>query len=99
MAKKNNKRKKRILNLALVLTFTTIVLGSATYAWFIGMRTVNVNPFEVEIAATEDLQLSLDGTTWSDTVTINSTNYQDAYDGNTNNWGGRGQISGLPQII
>ena len=74
MARRNNK-KKRVLNLAIVFTFSAIVLGSATYAWFIGMRTVNVNPFEVEIAATESLQLSLDGKTWSDTVSINSTNY------------------------
>ena len=91
MARRNNK-KKRVLNLAIVFTFSAIVLGSATYAWFIGMRTVNVNPFEVEIAATESLQLSLDGKTWSDTVSINSTNYSTVYDGNTNSWGGRGLI-------
>ena len=68
MARKENRKKKRILHLALIFTFTAIVFGTATYAWFIGMRTVNVNPFEVQIAATEDLQLSLDGVTWADTV-------------------------------
>lgn len=108
MARKENKRKKRILNLAIIFTFTAIVFGSATYAWFIGMRTVNVNPFEVEIAATEDLQLSLDGIHWSDTVSINKDNYMNPntsdptknnrtdesnkYPTNTNNWAGRGLI-------
>ncbi len=106
MARKENKRKKRILNLAIIFTFTAIVFGSATYAWFIGMRTVNVNPFEVEIAATEDLQLSLDGINWSDTVSINKDNYKNpnaanasendrehgSYRSNTNNWAGRGLI-------
>ena len=95
--KKNNKRKKRILNLALVLTFMAIVFGSATYAWFIGMRTVNVNPFEVEIATTRGLELSLDGVHWAETVSINKDNYSnpgvaDTYLSNTNNWAGRGLI-------
>ena len=105
MARKDNKRKKRILNLAIIFTFTAIVFGSATYAWFIGMRTVNVNPFEVEIAATKSLELSLDGVHWSDTVSINKDNFSDpgtsgTYaaksaqnpNGNTNNWAGRGLI-------
>ena len=97
MARKENKRKKRILNLAIIFTFTAIVFGSATYAWFIGMRTVNVNPFEVEIAATKSLELSLDGVHWSDTVTINKENHSDpgtpgTYLNNTNNWSGRGLI-------
>ena len=97
MARKENKKKKRVLHLAVIFTFTAIVFGTATYAWFIGMRTVNVNPFEVEIAATESLQLSLNGVDWSDTVSINSSNYSDPdgegkYASNTNTWGGRGLI-------
>ena len=76
MARKERNKKKRVLHLAVIFTFTAIVFGTATYAWFIGMRTVNVNPFEVQIAATEDLQLSLDGVNWSDTVSINSSNYK-----------------------
>ena len=108
MKRKNSNKKKRILRLAIVFTFMAIVLGTATYAWFIGMRTVNVSPFEVRIAATEDLQLSLDGVNWSDTVAINSTNFRNPaaesaadntlaaqgnpYPTNTNTWGGRGLI-------
>ncbi len=103
-----NKKKKRILHLALIFTFTAIVFGTATYAWFIGMRTVNVTPFEVQIASTDSLQLSLDGVNWSDTVAINGSNFRNPaaanagentldaegnpYSTNTNTWGGRGLI-------
>lgn len=108
MARKERNKKKRVLHLAVIFTFTAIVFGTATYAWFIGMRTVNVNPFEVQIAATESLQLSLDGVTWADTVSINSSNFRNPaaanasentlgaegnpYSTNTNTWGGRGLI-------
>ncbi len=100
MARKEKNKKKRVLHLAVIFTFTAIVFGTATYAWFIGMRTVNVTPFDVEIAATESLLLSLDGKTWDTTVAINSTNFADpgtsgtytVAKGNTNNWGGRGLI-------
>ena len=107
-SKDKNRKKRKILHLAIVFTFTAIVFGTATYAWFIGMRTVNVTPFEVQIAATEDLSLSLDGVNWADVVTINSTNYKNPaaasaqdntleatgnpYSTNTNTWGGRGLI-------
>ena len=108
MARREKNKKKRVLHLAVIFTFTAIVFGTATYAWFIGMRTVNVNPFEVQIAATESLQLSLDGVTWADTVSINSSNFRNPnatnkdentldasgnpYPKNTNTWGGRGLI-------
>ena len=61
MAKRSKKQKKRVRNLALVCTLTTIVLVASTFAWFIGMRTVNVNSFDVTIAAVDGLSLSLDG--------------------------------------
>ena len=82
--KKNNRRKK---NLVLLCAFTAIILTVSTYAWFIGMRTVNVAAFEVNIASTKSLLLSIDGENWTDTLTINGGNYKDeAYEGNTNSW-------------
>ena len=82
--KKNNRRKK---NLVLLCAFTAIILTVSTYAWFIGMRTVNVAAFEVNIASTKSLLLSIDGENWTDTLTINGDNYNTAaYTGNTNSW-------------
>ena len=72
-----------------------ILLTVATYAWFIGMKTVNVSSFDVEIAAIDSLLLSLDGKTWEDEVSINKSNYKlegTEYTNNTNSWGGTGLI-------
>jgi len=97
---KNKKHARRVKRLALICTMCTIILVVSTYAWFIGMRTVAVNPFEVEIAATKGLYLSLNGNDWYETVNINATNYNDTsvvYANNTNTWGGTkdGKIVGL----
>jgi len=90
---KSKRNSKRIKKLAFICTFTTILLGVSTYAWFIGMRTVNVSSFDVEIAATDSLSLSLDGKTWSDTISISSSTFSpEDYASNTNSWGGRGLI-------
>ena len=98
MKKQNKKHSRRVRNMLLSLVLTGILLGTATYAWFIGMRTVNVSSFDVEIATTEDLKLSLNGKDWSDTVTISGDDtspfYYDtvSYTNNTNWWAGRGLV-------
>ncbi|MFA7689384.1 MAG: hypothetical protein WCX96_04795, partial [Bacilli bacterium] len=93
MPKQNKRRAKRIRNLVAVSALTAVVLGVSTFAWFVGMRTVNVSSFDVEIAVTESLLLSLDGKTWNTTVHI-SEDTLDAvsYTGHTNSWGGDGLI-------
>ena len=63
--KNNSKKTRKIRKLIITCTLSAIVLIVSTYTWFIGMRTVHVNPFEIEIAATEGLYLSLDGATWA----------------------------------
>ncbi|MGE5456033.1 MAG: immunoglobulin-like domain-containing protein [Ignavibacteriales bacterium] len=93
MIKGNKKLTSRVRNLVVVCTLAAIVLSASTYAWFIGMRTVNVSSFDVEIAATDSLLLSIDGETWDTTVAINKDNYSiGSYDGNTNSWGDPGLI-------
>ncbi|MDD2495886.1 MAG: hypothetical protein PHE29_11920 [Tissierellia bacterium] len=88
--------KNRVKNLVIALSLTAIILSVSTYAWFVGMRTVSVTNFDVTIAGTEDLQLSLNGATWKDTVAINAENFDDdtstVYEGNTNWWSGGGLI-------
>ena len=95
MAKKSKKRTKHIKNLVTICTLSSIVFIVATYAWFIGMRTVNVSSFDVTIATTDSLLLSLDGKKWDTTVTINSENFNDTsvvYEGNANSWSKGGLI-------
>jgi hypothetical protein len=92
MQKQNVRRKKRVRNLVAICSLTAIILSVSTYAWFIGMRTVNVTSFDVQIKSTESLALSIDGVHWDQTVSINSTNAATAFAGNTNSWGGAGLI-------
>jgi hypothetical protein len=95
MAKVNRTHMKRIRNLVALCTIIAVTLSVSTYAWFVGMRTVNVASFDVEIKTTDSLQLSLDGTTWSESVTLSPdrANATDPlgtpasyYAGSTNNW-------------
>jgi hypothetical protein len=57
------------------------------------MRTVNVSSFDVEIASTDSLLLSLNGQDWDTTMNISqSTLGTVSYTGHTNTWGGRGLL-------
>ena len=89
MAKKNDRRIKRIRTLILVCVLTLSSLVMSAYAWFIGMKTVNVSAFEVEVASTEGLYLSMDGENWSYSLDAKNTA---AYVGNTNTWAEDGLI-------
>ena len=87
MKKRNKKRENRIKRMVVGCGLCAVILTVSTYAWFIGMKTVNVEAFNVKIAAIDGLSLSLDGKSWSDTVDINSGNYDVAtYPDNTNAW-------------
>ena len=99
---KNKRHTRSIKRLALICTLCTVILVVSTYAWFVGMKTVNVSSFDVEIAATDGLSLSLNGKDWAETITINKANHSVAqtdndaaskvYVGNTNTWGGNGLV-------
>ena len=43
---KNRRHARRIKRLALICTLCTIILVVSTYAWFVGMKTVNVSTFD-----------------------------------------------------
>ena len=95
MKKRNKKHEKRMKKLVVGCGLCAILLTVSTYAWFIGMKTVNVSSFDVEIAAIDSLLLSIDGEEWLDKVTINKDNYtleNTNYTDNTNSWGGKGLI-------
>ena len=91
MNKRDSKKSKKIRKLIVFCSLTSFIFIVATYAWFIGMRQVNVSSFEIDIASTDSLLLSLDGSRWDTTVTINSGNFNTvSYEGNVNNWAGIG---------
>ncbi len=88
MKKRNTKHEKRLKRLVITCLLCAIILSVSTYAWFIGMKTVSVNAFEVKIKATDSLYLSLDGLTWSESLTVNKEAVEGAYTDNQNTWGG-----------
>ena len=57
-------KEKRVRRLILMCSFCLLFLMGSTYAWFIGMKTVNVTSFDVKISGTEGLYLSMNGTDW-----------------------------------
>ena len=63
--KYNEKQSKKIRNLVVICVLCGVVLAASTYAWFIGMKTVNVSSFDIKIATTEGLYLSMDGKSWT----------------------------------
>ena len=87
--KRNGKKSRKIRKLIITCVLSAIVLIVSTYTWFIGLQTVKVNPFEIEIATTEGLFLSMDGKSW-----VYNLNVNDAakYEGKTNVWATDGLI-------
>ena len=105
--KRDTEHEKRMRKMILLCGLCAIILSVSTYAWFIGMKTVNVSTFNVDISSVESLYLSLDGKNWANTVTISESNYMaPANDGNTssvytsaqNNTNAWGQLIPLSSI-
>ena len=88
----NEKQSKKIRNLVAFCSLCAILLSVSTYAWFIGMKTVSVNEFEVKIATTEGLFLSMDGENWSYELDAKNT---PAYTNNANVWADTEDNKGL----
>ena len=85
MAKKKQKAKRRTKSLTalfLLLLLTAILLVSSTYAWFTANQTVTISTLNVQVEATNGLQISADGTTWKAVLTnddINPANVTKTY--------------------
>jgi len=67
-SKKNRKRKGILLAIIMIL-FTGVVLTASTYAWFTANRSVTVESIDVNVQATEGLQISTNATDWKAVIT------------------------------
>ena len=91
-----NKRKTKKIALLFFLTgITAILLIVETYAWFVGTTTIKTSNFEISVSSGDSFLMSLNGSDWSDTLTITkdsvvpgveSTASHKAYSGHTNVW-------------
>ena len=86
---RNGKKSRKIRKLIITCTLSAVVLIVSTYTWFIGMQTVNVDPFEIEVATTEGLFLSMDGKNWVYNLNVNDAT---PYAGHTNSFTTKGLL-------
>ncbi len=61
---KRKKKSKKIFIAILMILFSGVVLTASTYAWFTANKTVTVEQIEVNVAASNGLQISVDATNW-----------------------------------
>ncbi len=91
MKKRTNTKKLR--RTIMVFLLCAVVLGVSTYAWFIGMKKVNVSSFDINIATTEGLFLSMTGEEDSWKYTLDAAGADvTAYPNNSNTWATDGLI-------
>ena len=97
---RNNRKKRKIFLLFIVILITSVVLVVETYAWFVGLSTVNTNSFNISISSGSGLEISMDGEHWhkdddvlivnaqtiAGTSTVSGETNSNAYSGNTNSW-------------
>lgn len=68
MKNKNKKRRRKILLAILMIAFTGVILTASTYAWFTANKTVTVEQIDVNVSASNGLQVSVDGTNWKTVI-------------------------------
>ena len=70
---------RKSLKILTAAGITLVVLIVATYAWFVGITTVFVSEFDVDIETLKGLEISFDGSNWhngpDDVAQINKTNH------------------------
>ena len=81
---KKSKRKTNLKSAILLLLLMAILLVTSSYAWFTANQTVTISSLEVNVKATNGLQISVDGQTWKSIITAADITGA-AYTGNTNN--------------
>lgn len=83
--KNSSHSKRRILLSLLMICLTGVLLSSSTYAWFTANRTVTVSDINVTVAASNGIQVSVDGATWKTVISNNDiTNASLTYSGAKN---------------
>ncbi|MDD3453242.1 MAG: hypothetical protein PHN42_03075 [Bacilli bacterium] len=76
----NSRKKRRVLLSLLTIALVGVVLSTSTYAWFTANKTVTVSDINVNVAASNGIQVSVDGINWktvisNDDITNAATTY------------------------
>lgn len=83
--KTEERRRKKMFFTIIMILFVGIVLTASTYAWFTTNTNVQVNSLDVNVSASDGLQISVNASNWNPTVTIaDLTGTASAWSGNRN---------------
>lgn len=80
---KKSKRKTSLKSAILLLLLMAILLVTSSYAWFTANQTVTISSLQVNVKASNGLQISTDGKTWKSIIT--QEDIKAGYSGHTNN--------------
>ncbi len=72
------KDRTRILVLLLLLFFTSILLSTASFAWFSANRLVTVETLNIQVATQGGIDISADGVEWG--ASLSTTDLEEVYD-------------------
>lgn len=81
---KQNQRRTSVLTTLLLLLLTLILLITSTYAWFTANQIVSINQIDVNVAATNGLEISADAEDWKTSITKSDINEAITMNGNQN---------------
>ena len=85
-AKKNDKKKKKekkLRSLILLLLLTIAMFSVSTYAWFTANQIVTIQALDLQVEASNGLQISTDAVSWKSVIT-NTDITENAYSGAVN---------------
>src|SRR5574344_245776 len=83
MKKQNNRKTTSFKSSIILLLLIAVLLISSTYAWFTANQTVTVSSIQVNVQASNGLQISTDAANWK-AVISNDDIKTGGYAGNTN---------------
>ncbi len=81
---KQNQRRTSVLTTLLLLLLTLILLITSTYAWFTANQIVSINQIDVNVAATNGLEISADAAEWKTSITKADIHSAISMNGNQN---------------
>lgn len=70
--KRTKKSQKKTKFLLILIVLTAILSITATYAWFSSQREVEISTMRLNVEVAENLEISLDGETWANSIVIDN---------------------------
>ena len=67
--KNQEKNRRKLRTLVLLLFLTIIMFGTSTYAWFTANRRVAITSIDVHVETSDGIQISTNGSTWKSVIT------------------------------